>query len=48
MNQLLTEMDGVGAKKNVFIIGTTQATKLFLIFKKPKNNPPIHTYYIRF
>jgi len=21
MNQLLTEMDGVGAKKNVFIIG---------------------------
>merc|ERR1712146_57601 len=23
MNQLLTEMDGVGAKKNVFIIGAT-------------------------
>ena len=23
MNQLLTEMDGMGAKKNVFIIGAT-------------------------
>ncbi len=23
MNQLLTEMDGVGSKKNVFVIGAT-------------------------
>ena len=28
MNQLLTEMDGVGAKKNVFIIGATNIRML--------------------
>lgn len=41
INQILTEMDGMGAKKNVFIIGATnrpgKLIKLFfLIFKSSK------------
>lgn len=33
INQILTEMDGMGAKKNVFIIGATNRPgELFLFF----------------
>ena len=29
INQILTEMDGMGAKKNVFIIGATNRSKFY-------------------
>jgi hypothetical protein len=32
MNQLLTEMDGVGAKKNVFIIGQSNCSFANIVF----------------
>lgn len=32
INQILTEMDGMGAKKNVFIIGATNRPGLFIYF----------------
>jgi len=37
INQILTEMDGMGAKKNVFIIGATNRPGIF-VFKSPSNN----------
>ena len=42
INQVLTEMDGMGAKKNVFIIGATNRY-LFLLYDHSKYLRPSHT-----
>ena len=46
INQILTEMDGMGAKKNVFIIGATN--RLLLFFSFDYSYTDIRYFYLKY